>query len=232
MENESEFELKNGILTIRQYLANEQEHGFALYSSTTDENEKLILSFNVYSLKKDLYALPPYKGDFHMHSNCSDGKESPEYVTASAPKVGMDFISLTDHGKYKPSLRAAKFAKSVPTSLKVFPGEEVHLPDNPVHIINFGGSFSVNDLAKSTPENKEQYRKEVEEIISTFPEEMPKEIRFQIAASEWAYDKIRAGGGLAMFCHPYWRIRWRYNYISEEYVNWMFKPVFFMKNTD
>ena len=52
---------------------------------------------------------------------------------------------------------------------------------------------------------------------------MPEDIRFQVAASEWAYDKIREGGGLAMFCHPYWRILWRYNYIRESCIDWMFK---------
>ena len=186
-------------------------------------NETRHLSFNVYSLKNDLFSLRPYKGDFHIHSFCSDGKESPEYVTASMPRVGMDFYALTDHGKYAPSLRAAKFAESLPTSMKVFPGEEVHLPDNPVHIINFGGSFSVNDLAKNSEENRAQYKKEVEERIKELPEDVPEPIRFQLASSEWAYDKIREGGGIAMFCHPYWRIRWRYNYISEECVNWMFK---------
>ena len=218
-----EFKLKNGIITLHHYLEGEQEHGFALFISDSNGNETLHLSFNIYSLAEDMIGLRPYKGDFHIHSFCSDGKESPEYVTASIPRVGVDFFSLTDHGEYAPSLRAAKFAETVPTSLRVFPGEEVHLPDNPVHIINFGGSFSVNDLAKSSEANEAKYRKEVEERIKELSEDVPKNIRFQIASSEWAYDKIREGGGIAMFCHPYWRIRWRYNYISEECVNWMFK---------
>ena len=138
------FKLDDDGLVIYQFLAGEQEHGFAVYVTNPDGKEDIWLRFNVYSLNDDLLALRPYKGDFHIHSNQSDGRESPEYVTASCRKVGYDFMTLTDHHKYAPSLRAVKFAESLPTGLKSFPGEEVHLPDNPVHIVNFGGSFSVN----------------------------------------------------------------------------------------
>lgn len=217
---ETDFELLEDKLVIKQHLAQEQEHGFAVYVTDSEGNEKEWLRFNVYSLEKDLLALRPCKGDFHMHSMESDGLESPEYVTGAARREGFDFMVLTDHRKYEPSLRAIKFAESIPNGLKVFPGEEVHLPGNPVHIVNFGGSFSVNDLASN---DEPAYRKEVEARTADFPAEMPEYIRFQVAASEWAYDKIREGGGLAMFCHPYWRIAWRYNYIWEDCVDWMFK---------
>jgi len=218
--NDTPFEVTDDGVVIRQFLLGEQEHAFAVYVTNADGKEDVWLRFNVYSLNDDLMALRPYKGDFHMHSMESDGLESPEYVTASCRKVGFDFMVLTDHRKYEPSLRATKFAESLPTGLKAFPGEEVHLPDNPVHIVNFGSSFSVNDLANS---DEAKYRKEVEGIAAGFPEEMPEHVRFQVASSEWAYDKIREGGGLAMFCHPYWRIAWRYNYIWESCVDWMFK---------
>jgi len=42
----------------------------------------------------------------------------------------------------------------------VIPGEEVHSPDNPVHIINLGGNKSVNDWWKY---QEEEYRAAVEE---------------------------------------------------------------------
>ena len=218
--NDAVFEVIDDGIVIRQFLLGEQEHGFAVYLTNADGTEEACLRFNVYSLNEDLMALRPYKGDFHMHSMESDGLECPEYVTASCRKVGFDFMVLTDHRKYEPSLRSVKFAESLPTGLKTFPGEEIHLPDNPVHIVNFGSSFSINDLANS---DEAKYRKEVEEIVAGFPDEMPEYIRFQVASSEWAYDKIREGGGLAMFCHPYWRIAWRYNYIWESCVEWMFK---------
>ena len=214
------FELAEDGVVIRQFLLGEQEHSFVVYVANADGKEEVWLRFHVYSLNEDLMALRPYKGDFHIHSMESDGLESPEYVTASCRKAGFDFMTLTDHRKYEPSLRAVEFAESLPTGLKTFTGEEVHPPDNPVHIVNFGSSFSVNALADN---DKDKYRKEVEEIAAGFPEEMPEYIRFQVASSEWAYDRIREGGGLAMFCHPYWRIAWRYNYIWESCVDWMFK---------
>ena len=148
--------------------------------------------------------LRPYKGDIHLHSLCSDGMEAPEYVAARYREEGFDFIAVTDHGKYAPSLHTMKFWKDLRNGFRLFPGEEVHTPDNPVHIINFGGTFSVNDLAKNEPE---RYRREVEEISRSLPPELipDGETPFPVAASEWAFDRIREGNGLAMFCHPYWQ---------------------------
>lgn len=215
----ADFEVLDNTMVIKQFLPEEQEHSFIVYVTDDKGIEVEWLKFYIYSLKEDLISLRPYKGDFHMHSTFSDGKQCPEYVTASCRKIGLDFMVLTDHHEYTPSLKAIEFAETVPTSMKTFPGEEVHLPDNPVHIVNFGGSFSVNDLADK---DETAYRREVEAMASGFPSEMPENIRFQIAASEWAYDRIRSGGGLAMYCHPYWRWNNQYNYIWESSVQWMF----------
>ena len=210
-----DFTVENGEIVIKQFLQNEQEHGFIVYT-----NDEPWLQFNVYSLKDDLLKLRPYKGDFHIHSIESDGRECPEYVGVSAREIGFDFMALTDHRKYEPSLRVKEFVESIPSGLKVFPGEEIHLENNPVHIVNFGSSFSVNDASN---QDLEKYRKEVDDIAKTLPAEVPKQVKLELASSEWAYDKIREGGGLAMFCHPYWRPEWFYNYIWEDCIDWMFK---------
>ena len=46
----------------------------------------------VYSLAPDLLALRPLRGDFHMHSTCSDGKQPPAHVAARCRQIGLDFM--------------------------------------------------------------------------------------------------------------------------------------------
>ena len=174
-----------------------------------------IAVFFVYALRDDLLRLLPLKGDFHMHSNCSDGQENPEYVAAGCRRLGFDFMALTDHGKYAPSLAAMKAMKDFGCDMLCCPGEEVHLPINPVHIINFGGSSSVNELAYG---DEAKYRAEVAEISKTLPEEIDSLTRLQVAASEWAFDRIREAGGISLFCHPFWR-PFHHNYIGEDVID-------------
>ncbi len=92
-----------------------------------DESGKVLEEFSIYALKSDLYDLRPYKGDFHMHSCNSDGKETAAYVAASCRRVGFDFMALTDHGKYDPSLEAMAAMKQMDCDMLCCPGEEVHL---------------------------------------------------------------------------------------------------------
>ena len=74
--------------------------------------------------------------------------------------------------------------------LAEFPGEEVHSPGNPVHIIHFGGGYSINEKAAS---DEERYRRETEEILRSIPpEELPQGLDpFPVAASEWVFREIR-----------------------------------------
>ncbi len=202
----------DGSLLVRGRFAGEQEHNLTVEMEEpgcrTADRWSLrggeSVRFNLYSVGADLYGLLPFKGDFHMHSEESDGRESPEYVAARCREFGMDFIAVTDHSRYHPSLRAMKVWRELPTGLKLYPGEEVHTPDNPVHIINFGGSASVNDLARS---DEAKYRGEVAALAAELGELPPGLDPFPVAASHWAFDRIREAGGVAVFCHPYWQQR-------------------------
>ncbi len=199
------FQRLDDSLVIKHFFAGEGEHAFRVVSAENG-SEKIIGNFYVYSLAADLFALRPFKGDFHIHSYYSDGKESPAYVAASARKIGLDFMALTDHGLYAPSREAMAAMRDFPTDLACYSGEEVHPPHNPVHIVNFGGSFSVNDLCKNEPEHRRQvaaYEKEL-------PAGMQDANRYTVASTEWAFDQIRAGGGVSIYCHPYWKPEERY----------------------
>lgn len=185
----------DGILRIAHAFDAEQE--YALLVETSDG--VLVAEFRLYALEPDLFACRPYKGDIHMHTSYSDGKESPAYVAACCRRTGFDFAAITDHRQYAPSLEAIRAFEGVDTELRLYPGEEVHAPDNPVHIIHFGGRFSVNDLFST-----DAYRTEVDALAATM-DDLPQTIdRYTYASCVWCFNKIREAGGLAVFCHPYW----------------------------
>ena len=206
----------DGILEVKHYFEAEQEH-ILLISVRTNEDEEKIGAFSVYSLKEDLFLRWPYKGDLHMHSNMSDGKESPEFVAASCRKIGFDFMAVTDHQAYEPSIRAKEACKDIDIELQIFPGEEIHLPGVDVHIVNFGGGFSVSQYVQ---ENEEQYRAEVENVANSLDDAPAGVNKLEYAACAWAFDKIRESGGLGIFCHPYWVFQGRYN-VSPVFTEYM-----------
>ena len=205
----------NGDLVVTLETPFEGEYALCAGTAEADGTFKEIVHFSVYALRGDLFELIPYKGDFHMHSNGSDGLETPAYVAAIARRSGFDFMALTDHGRYAPSLVAQKAMADFGCDMLTCPGEEVHLPDNPVHIINFGGKSSVNELAYG---DEAKYRAEVAEYQKTVPENFDPLTRFQVAASEWAFDHIRETGGIATFCHPFWCPQ-HHNYIGEDVID-------------
>ena len=207
--------LENGDLVFEMETPFEGEYAICAGIPEADGKFRELVHFSVYALRDDLFALTPYKGDFHMHSNCSDGQETPAYVAATCRRTGYDFMALTDHRQYAPSLTARKAMADFGCDMLTCPGEEVHLPDDPVHIINFGGKSSVNDLAYN---NEAKYRAEVAGYMDAVPKDFDPRTRFQVAASEWAFDRIREAGGIAMFCHPFWRPI-HHNYIGEDVID-------------
>lgn len=207
----------DGVISIKQHFKGEQEHILRLKEALGEEVKNY--EIHIYSLNKDLFERKPYKGDLHMHSFYSDGKESPGFVTASCRRVGLDFMAITDHEEYLPSIEAQKNFETVDHDLLICRGEEVHPPKNPVHMINFGGSFSLNDIFRNEPD---RYMKEVKEIEDTIEGVLDPDAKYQCASCLWCFDKIREGGGLGIFCHPYWLVKRGY-YISESVISYMYE---------
>lgn len=186
------------IITFEYDFLKEQEYLIYIYKNNTD----FICQLSIYCVEKDLYELRPYLGDLHVHSYFSDGKESPEFVMAEYRKNGFDFATITDHERYFPSLQAIKMYKNAPIDMLIVEGEEVHTPDNFVHIINFGGEYSVNELCR---DKKDEYYKEVEDILKKYKLEN-NDRNFGYGACIWAFDKIKKANGLSIFCHPHWKL--------------------------
>ncbi len=214
---------RDNVFEIRKFFEGEQEHIFRIEEITPDDKVRTIGTFHVYSLNPDLLALRPYKGDFHMHSFRSDGRESPAYVAGACRRAGLDFMALTDHRNYGASLEAIDKFRNLPVDLKIYPGEEVHPPDNPVHIVSFGAREGISELYR--PDDT-SYRKEVQAIMNKLGKLPAGVDRFQYASTLWAFQKIRQRGGLAIFAHPYWRPG-NANYISYALVDYIFETRIF-----
>jgi len=177
----------------------EQEYVLAVTATREGQSPKRE-EFPLYAVASDLFGVRPWKGDFHIHSSCSDGRESPAYVPAACRRVGLDFMALTDHRAYQPSLDAVTAYAGVSVDLRMAPGEEVHPPDNPVHIVNFGGSFSVNALFAE----RERYDHDVARLAAAVTAPLTAEEKQHYASCVWCFDQIRRGGGIGILCHPYW----------------------------
>ena len=200
----------------------ECEYFLRLWSGT-----RKIAQLSVYALADDMASRIPLKGDLHMHTCRSDGSEDPAIVCANYRKLGYDFAVITDHHRYYPSLEAIRDYAGAKCPLNILPGEEVHLRGTDVHIVNAGGAFSVNGLFEWSPNyaetdgkiegrrlnpeitppqivSAEQYEEELRAIeagIADCPENVDKR---EYAVCVWAFEKIRAAGGLGVFAHPYW----------------------------
>lgn len=222
VKRDSPYKIKarDGVLRICDTFPGEQEYLLHIDALSGDEVSP-IGDFRLYALADDLFDRRPYKGDTHLHSSRSDGVESPAYVAAACRRIGLDFMAVTDHWRYAPSLEAQQAFADLPIDLQIFPGEEIHhYPYNPVHIVNFGGKFSVNSMInpQEPPERKganqsssAEYMAAVQEIADSLPEDpnLNYTRRFQYAQCLWTYQQIRQAAGLAVFCHPYWfECRW------------------------
>jgi hypothetical protein len=194
-----------GELCVTHRFDGEQEHGLFVEELRGAERVP-VLDARVYSVGADLCDRRPLKGDLHIHSSRSDGKEPPAHVAAACRRIGMDFMAVTDHRLYEPSMEAQAAFAGLPVDLAIFPGEEVHPPDNPIHIVNFGGSRSVNAQFADPG-----WRREVDAIARGLSGLPPKLEAYLYASALWTFRAIRECGGLGIFCHPYWIEKRRYH---------------------
>jgi len=72
------------------------------------------------------------KADLHLHTNCSDGFNTPQEVVDRALRVGLDIVAVTDHNLFKPSLEAQNYAIKQKLPLKVILGEEISSKDGEI----------------------------------------------------------------------------------------------------
>ena len=193
-----------------------------------DMEGKRINQFPVYAVAEDLAGRYPFRGDLHMHTFRSDGSQAPAVVAANYRRHGYDFTVISDHRRYWPSLEAIDAYKDVDTEMVIVPGEEVHLPpvngmENAVHIVNFGGEYSINARTEGDSVNEKGVAPEFHSLNGSFPGCMPKEEYdammlklieeadipagidpYAAVCCKWIFDEIRKANGLGIFAHPNW----------------------------
>ncbi|HPB10796.1 MAG TPA: hypothetical protein PL176_00825 [Kiritimatiellia bacterium] len=197
--------IRDNTLTVTVRFRGETEHTIRVIQKSSDPKKPKVLGVaRLYSLRPDYFALRPYRGNVHMHSKFSDGNksESPALMVATCRTLGHDFAIETDHRAYAGSLDAIAAFSKLPTDMKTFPGEEVHSPGNDVHILSLGASSSITDWFMTS---SVAYNQAVAAEQAKLPDTVPERFKRSIAASYAVWDRIRACGGIAVFCHPYWR---------------------------
>ncbi|MBQ7638020.1 MAG: hypothetical protein IJS90_03865 [Clostridia bacterium] len=232
---------KDGCVKLTHAFSGEQEY----FIRFLKDDGRTLIQFPVYCVEKDLAGRYPYIGDLHMHTTGSDGRQDPEVVCANYRKYGYDFTVISDHRRYYPSLRAIKAYKDVPIDLNIVPGEEVHLPEvngrrNDVHIVNFGGEYSINALVEdvavetdgrdvsvrairtdNVPDimTKEQFSEKMLSLAEKI--EAPDTVdALPAAMCKWTFDEIKKANGLGIFPHPNWRPN--VYHVPEKFVDWLF----------
>lgn len=159
-----------------------------------------IAVLHVYALERDLLSLVPLRGDFHIHSTRSDGRNKPEEVALRCYECGFDFQSISDHGRYQPSVDMQKLFSEYDTSMAFYNAEECHMAYP--HIHSLGATQSVSDYIYA---NIPWYYRRVDVIMKDIPETFPLRVRKDIAKIQAECEVIRKFGGLAVYNHPYWQ---------------------------
>jgi hypothetical protein len=198
--------VEHGSVAVELRCPAEQEYVLNL-DALGGAEPRFLAELRACALDADLHALRPWKADLHLHSKRSDGADEPAEVAADCRLIGMDLAALTDHHRYDPSIEAIGAFAGCPHDITLLPGEEVHPPDNPVHLVHVGGAASVNAAFD------EAYRREVEAMAAdlaggaasaTPGAALSTADALSLASCLWCFRRIRELGGIGILAHPYW----------------------------
>lgn len=114
------------------------------------------------------------KGDFHLHTNASDGKCTPEGLVKLAKNENIDIIAITDHDTTEALERAIE--TGLQTGIKVIGGIELSTLYNKesVHVLgyfkgdNYKDSFLLEYLRDMQNYRKERAKKIIEKLDMNF----------------------------------------------------------------
>lgn len=161
-----------------------------------------LTSQQFYAVPPELERLRPYRGDPHMHTTASDGRDSPLAMAVRAREVGMDFIAVTDHDNYPPSCEAIQAAAAIGLNLLILAGEEVTVREIGGHILSLNASGWVGK-ARHGPDNDRERAAICRDEIGDRTLAAPLTAE-QYSHAVWTVRHIRRLGGLAILAHPFW----------------------------
>jgi len=168
-----------------------------------DPRGRPITTEHIFAVGPELLRFKPYRGDMHIHTHYSDGKASPIYMAVRGKKLGLDFIAITDHDRYSPSIEAMEEAKGIGLDMLLLPGEEASAEEQGGHILSLCASGPVME----SKGDRGKYESEIAGIIENDLREavmvdgLDKET---YAHTKWIVNRIHELGGYAFLAHPYW----------------------------
>ena len=108
------------------------------------------------------------KGDYHIHTNYSDGVFSPEKIVDLALDAGLQAISLTDHDNVLSYEVAQEYLKTKEVDLKIIQGIEVNTlyKDYEVHILGYFPDVNKSDFKNLLKVQQNARVKQTKEILA------------------------------------------------------------------
>ena len=186
-----------------------REQIYTLRLAKREENGELtrLTDFRVFCAAEDLYCRTPLRGNTHCHVCTSvDGHEDPFLAAAMYRKAGFDFLAITDHHLIDGSKLALEAAGRIPNDLRLYYGEEVHVPNAYIHAVNVGAVFPGGvGLDRWYHENEEACLAEVQRIAERDAAGLPTGVELMdYAWRRWISQQIHDRGGIAILAHPFW----------------------------
>ena len=107
------------------------------------------------------------KGDYHIHTNYSDGVFSPEKIVDLALDAGLEAIALTDHDNVLSYNVAKDYLKTKEVNLKLIQGIEVNTlyKDYEVHILGYFPDVEKSDFKNLLATQQQARTKQTKEIL-------------------------------------------------------------------
>ena len=219
-QKRAKFEIKDDRILISYIFPKEQMYSIFFYpigketSGKRKGKNKLPMEYqSVYALEGDLYKLRPFKGDVHMHSRFSDGRNFIEEMGIKCLELGFGFQALSDHRTNKGAKLLCEKFNALPISMRCFVAEECHKARP--HIHSFGASECITDYIAA---NQDAFDARALEIVETLPDGLSKEEALAVAKSEAEFEIIKKFGGLSGLNHPFWRMGERSIHLTKRVV--------------
>jgi len=172
----------------------------------TEKGER-ITDCKVFAARKDLWERTHMKGNTHCHVCFSvDGHEDPVIAASLYRKAGYDYLAITDHHKADGSIYAKQHIDRLPTEMTLYYGEEVHVPNAYLHIINVGGLMEGDiGLDAYYRLHEKEVDAEISAIAHQYKGRLPQGVEpYDFAWRKWVSDMIHTRGGVAIIAHPFW----------------------------
>ena len=195
----------DGILRVRLPFRARGEYTLDIRSAGEDNTENNPapppLSAKCFAVSGELARLRPYKGDVHLHTTGSDGKNTPSEMLIGARAAGMDFVAVTDHDNHAPSVQAAGETAELGAGPVVLRGEEVTIAERGGHILALAAGDGVGRRRFSEAVGRACAESAAGQADRSLVGPLTPQA---YAHALWTVNEVHEAGGIALMAHPYW----------------------------